>query len=147
MGMGTELPEFRLHGFDDKFKPLTEANLQASAHNEQYIRFLTLWLGKPLKGLRVLDLGCGRGELTGALRARGARAFGIEVDERFVESGKILDVLFQDELPVLSTVDREGRSIFPSEFFDLVISDQVLEHVADLEAVTAEVARVLKPGG
>ena len=42
---------------------------------------------------------------------------------------------------------QDGKIPFPSETFDLVISNQVLEHVEDLSAVLAEIHRVLKPGG
>ena len=38
-------------------------------------------------------------------------------------------------------------SISPDEHFDLVLSNQVLEHVTDPEVVIAEVFRVLRPGG
>jgi SAM-dependent methyltransferase len=50
--------------------------------------------------------------------------------------------------------NREGvrcedleRLTFPDAFFDLVITQDVLEHVADLGAVCQEIARVLKVGG
>jgi SAM-dependent methyltransferase len=42
---------------------------------------------------------------------------------------------------------HDGRIPFPPESFDLVVSNQVLEHVEDLSAVLAEIHRVLKPGG
>ena len=49
--------------------------------------------------------------------------------------------------PALSLVGAEGRSIFADGFFDAVISDQVLEHVGDLDGVAREIGRLLKPGG
>jgi ubiquinone/menaquinone biosynthesis C-methylase UbiE len=41
----------------------------------------------------------------------------------------------------------DGRLDFPDGYFDVVVSNQVLEHVPDLEAVLDEIDRVLKPGG
>lgn len=81
------------------------------------------------------------------MRKRGAQAYGIEIDGRFIECGKVLEALHQDEFPILSTVDATGKSIFPDRYFDIVLSDQVLEHVADLSSVTREIARVLRPNG
>ena len=142
------LPSFREHGYDDKFVPLTEEDCDSPpTHVAQLLDFLTTYLRRPLQGLTILDVGCGRGQLVGALRAQGVRAFGIEIDPRFVASGAVLERHHADAHPVLSTVDREGKSVFPDGYFDVVISDQVLEHVAYLSAVTAEIARVLKPGG
>ena len=40
-----------------------------------------------------------------------------------------------------------GRIPFPNGTFDLVLSNQVFEHVEDLDFVLAEIARVLKPSG
>jgi len=39
------------------------------------------------------------------------------------------------------------RTPFVTGSFDLVINNQVLEHVTDLDVVVHEIARVLKPGG
>ena len=39
------------------------------------------------------------------------------------------------------------RSLLPDAAFDFVISNEVLEHVADLDAALRETARILKPGG
>lgn len=40
-----------------------------------------------------------------------------------------------------------GRFEFADGFFDLVVSHQVFEHVAEVEPALAEIRRVLKPGG
>jgi SAM-dependent methyltransferase len=41
----------------------------------------------------------------------------------------------------------DGRLPFPDGWFDLVVNNQVMEHVEDLDAALAEIHRVLKPGG
>jgi len=142
----TELPEFRLHGYDQKFEALSEDCPPLPAHTLHYIALMDE-MTSGLEGVKILDIGCGRGELVRALRQRGARAFGIEIDPRFIESGKILNDTYVDEYPVLSVLRANGSSLFPDGYFDLVISDQVLEHVAQLDSFTAEVARVLRPRG
>lgn len=42
---------------------------------------------------------------------------------------------------------RAERLPFPDETFDVVLAGEILEHVADTEAVVAEACRVLAPGG
>jgi len=142
----TALPEFRTHGYDQKFFPLTDKNATLPAHTLHYVALIDSIIGG-LEGRKVLDMGCGRGELVNALRERGARAFGVEIDPRFVESGKLVCERYPDEYPALSVLNPDGSSIFPDEYFDLIISDQVLEHVAQLDSFAAETARLLRPGG
>ena len=51
---------------------------------------------------------------------------------------------------LLGTSIREiagGRLPFPDGSFDLVVNNQVMEHVADLDAALAEIRRVLRAGG
>ncbi|MCL5742709.1 MAG: methyltransferase domain-containing protein, partial [Acidobacteria bacterium] len=42
---------------------------------------------------------------------------------------------------------QDGRIDFPDSRFDLVVNNQVMEHVEDLNTVLGEIHRVLKPGG
>ncbi len=70
-------------------------------------------------------------------RKRVARVCGIDPDERVLENP------YLDEAQV-----AVGESIpYPDTTFDLVFSDNVLEHLLAPEVVFHEVARVLKPGG
>lgn len=98
--------------------------------------------------MTVVDWGCGRGELTLWLRQQGYRAFGIDAGVEWIENGRVL--ARRRGLPaeeVLVTFDDSYRAPFPDQSVDFVSSDQVLEHVADLEAFVRETGRVLKPGG
>jgi 2-polyprenyl-3-methyl-5-hydroxy-6-metoxy-1,4-benzoquinol methylase len=143
----TDLPEFRSHGTDKKFAELAMEDLQAAVR-QGIIDFLaTSSGGRQGTGPTVLDFGCGRGDLVGCLRREGWRAFGIDIDPAFVKSGSLLNRLFVDEYEILSTSDEDGITLFPDEFFDIIISDQVLEHVSDLDEAASEMARLLKRGG
>ena len=97
---------------------------------------------------RILDWGCGRGRLVAALRARGYEVYGVDIDPAPIDSAQALFKkrgLAPDEL--LRVLDRSARCDFPDDFFDILLSWQVIEHIEDLDAVGAEMARVLKPGG
>ncbi len=96
-------------------------------------------------GCAILDYGCGAGEVVIAGQERGLNIFGAEV---FYIGGSTRQVV--ENRGLLGTTIREikdGKLNFSDAYFDLVFSNQVLEHVEDLDAVLAEVNRVLKPGG
>jgi ubiquinone/menaquinone biosynthesis C-methylase UbiE len=98
--------------------------------------------------IRVLDLGCGRGAHVFKLRQSGYSAYGIDVDSKVISNG---EKLFNDygfnHAGIIKLVHPGSVWPFEDHFFDLVFSDQVLEHVADLDGVLAEVSRVTKIGG
>ncbi len=97
---------------------------------------------------RILDLGSGVGGFVVACRRRGLRAFGLEPD-RIGQGTKVTSVQIARRrlfMPVF--VNGVGESIpFPDECFDLVVMNQVIEHVADQSRVVREAARVVREGG
>ncbi len=98
------------------------------------------------KDLRILDWGCGRGRSVLRLRECGYQAFGLEVDPEPVENGR---ELFRrcgfDAAKLLVMLDDVER--FPDNYFHLIHSEAVLEHVRDIEQTAREMWRLLKPGG
>jgi SAM-dependent methyltransferase len=143
------LPDFRELSGDAKFQPLTAAELQDEPDGEflDFIRRCATQQSTSESGIRILDFGCGRGGTVGRLRRLGWRTFGVEIEQKFIAAGAIVNAGNGGVYPVLSVMDDGGRTIFPDGFFDSVISDQVLEHVADLGNVASEIARILRPGG
>jgi len=93
----------------------------------------------------MLDFGCGAGALVQAARAAGLDMVGADVfyggsedRVRAVQTGLLGSAIFEA---------RDGCLPFPGGSFDLVTDNQVLEHVADLDATLGELHRVLRPGG
>jgi SAM-dependent methyltransferase len=95
---------------------------------------------------RVLDFGCGEGDLVRELRREGFDAYGADV---FYEGASFewvsLGALLADGH--IRAIDRSGELPFAEDFFDAVVSHMVIEHVQDLDRAVAETHRVLKSGG
>jgi len=93
----------------------------------------------------ILDYGCGAGDVVIAGQQRGMNFFGAEVFYAGVSSRDVIE-----KKGLLGTVVKEirdGHLDFPDAFFELVVNNQVFEHVEDLDQVLAEINRVLKPSG
>jgi SAM-dependent methyltransferase len=86
----------------------------------------------------VLDLGAGAG-IVSAMNFKGlaSKVCGVDLDPRVVENP------YLDE----GRISDAGRIPFENGQFDLVFSDNVLEHLAEPVGVFREIERVLKPGG
>jgi SAM-dependent methyltransferase len=116
---------------DRTFYPEFAANWDDTLFRERIERVLT-------PAAHVLDVGAGAGIVAQMnFRGRVARICGVDLDPR-VASNRYLDegkVASADHIP------------YPDGVFDVVFSDNVLEHLAHPEQVFREVARVLKPGG
>lgn len=104
------------------------------------IAALNLYLLEGLGGL-VLDDGCGRGWQTKRIASTGRFCLvGLDIFEPDVRVAKL-----NSNCPL---VVGDGCNLpFPAETFDIVISNQVIEHVKNHERYVEEAARVLRAGG
>lgn len=90
---------------------------------------------------RVLDVGCGDGQIARALAAGGAEVTGIDPTERNLQVARERGggpVYVRGEAADLPFRDAE---------FDAVVACLVFEHIDELDSAVSEVARVLRPGG
>ena len=95
-----------------------------------------------LEGRRVLDAGCGGGLVARELAAAGAEVVG--VDRSLGSLGVARRAVRGHFRPAQGRLERLP---FAAGSFDAVVAADVLEHLPDLPAAVAELARVLAPGG
>jgi SAM-dependent methyltransferase len=119
-------------------------------HNEAYAQFLAGWDGafyakyadtlRPSEpGARVLDVGCGVGQVVARLTESGYEAYGVDVSEPNIERARKF-------CPRCQLYD--GRKLpFSDAFFASVGALNVLEHVDEPEAFIKELVRVVALGG
>ena len=98
-------------------------------------------------GARVLDVGCGTGEITSRLAARfpGASFVGVDLEEPHLERARRLCAPFGDR--VRFQVADALQLPFEDGQFDLAVSRHVLQAVPDAPKVLSEMARVTRSGG
>lgn len=97
----------------------------------------------PRPGLRVLELGCGNGEMVHSMRNRGLEAFGCDLEYKAGEHTKAFH-----EAGWINRITLDPyRLPFEDASFDLVVSVSVLEHVMNVPETVDELARITRPGG
>lgn len=111
---------------------------------------LAAHLGPP--PARMLDVGCGTGVLVEALRTRGYDARGVDVSSRLIETGKARMAARPDSNRfnnILYSENFMNSRLFSAESFDLVYSNDVMEHLHPDEAedFLRKAYDLLRPGG
>lgn len=93
------------------------------------------------QGARVLDLGCGTGEVLAYLRDRKAcSGYGIELDDAN------LHACVQRGVNVIQLNLEEGLALFEDRSFDVVLQLDTLQHLRNTETMLKETARVGRIG-
>jgi polyprenyldihydroxybenzoate methyltransferase/3-demethylubiquinol 3-O-methyltransferase len=105
-------------------------------------------INKPdvLKGLNILEVGCGAGILTEALAKLEANVTGLEPSTDLLEAarehlkGQSLNIEYSSELIEEHSINNAGK-------YDVVIASEVVEHVPNQRLFLTEMAKCLKPNG
>ncbi len=117
-----------------KFRGLIERLVRIVG--ERHIGFLSRSL-RP--GARILDVGCGRGVILGALADRGYEVHGVE---RSAEAARGADPRAKVRI-----APRLADAAFDAGHFDEIVIWHVLEHLAEPRETLLEAHRILRPGG
>lgn len=113
---------------DDFYQPGIPA--KPGEHYRAFVRF-----ARRHAGSSVLDLGCGFGAYSNALAEEGLNCVGCDIN---------LDYLRTARKQGLPAVNADSALPFNDGSFDTVLIFEVLEHVADVERLLAEVFRVAR---
>ena len=128
---------------------MTERNLEKAAlrgepsyvwraGQQRRLEMIVRAAGERLRG-QILENGCGVGMYVAHLAPFNGKIFGLEFDfERAAEAGS--------RSPCIINAASEYLP-YPDSTFDLILSHEVLEHVADDVLAAREMVRVLIPGG
>ena len=98
-------------------------------------------------GMKVLDVGCGRGEILRHVTKLGARAYGVDYAEVAV---KLSREATRDEPTPIGVYRTDAKRLpYPNGTFDRILMFDVVEHLFpwELDASLKDIQRVLKPQG
>ncbi|RFZ52423.1 Ubiquinone biosynthesis O-methyltransferase [Mycobacterium marinum] len=132
----TESEEYARQYFDE----------QAESNKEYWRRFGVVpdWAGK-----RVLDVGCGHGALSIDIAQAGASVLGVDLDEgRVAFANRNLAQRFPELADRVRFRAVDVRSLPVDEPFDVIVSKDTFEHVADVASLLRALGeRLTRPGG
>ena len=126
-----------------KFKPLHKFNpIRISYIKENIINSLKLPIkDKPLKDIKILDIGCGGGLLSEPMCRLGAKVFGIDASEKNINIAKLhakknnLEINYKCSSPENFKTENE---------FDVILNMEIVEHVEDVDFFLKSCSKLLK---
>ncbi|MBS9393202.1 MAG: class I SAM-dependent methyltransferase [Dolichospermum sp. LBC05a] len=97
-------------------------------------------------GKRVLEIGCGGGNVLYNIRNQFDEIYGVELSS--VRANKLQTKFKRLDIKGTIVVENVENGLqFPDNFFDTIIWADVIEHVVDLWVVMTEIQRILAPKG
>ena len=94
-------------------------------------------------GQRALDVGCGTGTISLALAKRGATTVGVDASDPYLDGARRL----RSHPNVTYEHGDACRLDYPTASFDACVSTLVIDVIAEVEQMAAEMRRVTRPGG
>jgi len=132
-----------------KDKLVKFSNIENASKYSHILKILNL-ITDGNKDIKILDFGCGGGvpltllQMSGYKNTYGADLNTLNINK--IKKQKSLTNLFSFSEKTFSEI-LNGRTIFDDNFFDIIISNQVLEHVNDFDQYYLELTRVLNKNG
>ena len=117
--------------YDEKSHPL-------NTYPSKLIKYLFGSYGMS-KGQKILEPGCGRGEFLDAYRRLGLECYGLDLSP---SAGGFLEGIEVKQ----ANIEKEALP-YDDNYFDIVYSKSLMEHLHHPDKYLSEVFRILKPGG
>ena len=99
---------------------------------------------QPLKGLRILDIGCGGGLLSEPMAKLGAEVTGIDASYKNIEVAK--HHLKKSKLKI-KYYNASPENLKIKTKFDIILNMEIVEHVDDVELFIKESSKFLRKSG
>ena len=132
---------------EGKFKPLHRFNpiriehiLELCSNNFGF----DLKNNKPLKNLKILDIGCGGGLISEPMARLGAEVTGIDASSKNIEIAKIHSKKSNLNIKYLNC---SPEKMSDKNKFDIVLNLEVVEHVENLDLYLQSCSKLIKSGG
>ena len=129
-----------------KFKPLHKFNpIRIQYIKDNLVSDFNIKLSdKPLKNIKILDIGCGGGLLSEPMCRLGAKVLGIDASKKNIEVAKFHAK--QNNLKINYKV-ASPEILKIKEKFDVILNMEIVEHVEDLDFFIKESSKLLKKNG
>jgi len=123
---------------ESEFRPLHQINPLRLGWIDQLV---------PVKGKRVLDVGCGGGILADAMARKGADVLGIDLATKALKVAQLHALEANTQGVAYREVSAEELAEEQPASFDVVTCMEMLEHVPDPSSVVRACSTLVKPGG
>jgi 2-polyprenyl-6-hydroxyphenyl methylase / 3-demethylubiquinone-9 3-methyltransferase len=129
-----------------KFKPLHKFNpIRISYIKDNIINSFKLKKQeKPLKNLKILDIGCGGGLLSEPMCRLGADVTGIDASKKNIQVAKLHAKKSNLKIKYISTSPENFKTNIK---FDVILNMEIIEHVEDVSFFLKSCSSLLKKGG
>ena len=131
---------------DGKFKPLHKFNpIRITYIRDSIINIFKIKnKEKPLKSLKILDIGCGGGLLSEPMQRLGAEVVGIDASNKNIEVAKLHAKKNKLNIKYFCTSPENFET---KQKFDVILNMEIIEHVEDVDFFLKSCSKLLKKDG
>jgi SAM-dependent methyltransferase len=105
-----------------------------------------LGLAGDVRGMRLLDVACGQGRVARELAAGGARVTGLDISTALLAKARVYEAARPLGIDYVHC-DVTAAGVLDGQAFEGAVCNYGLSDIDDLDAVLANVARLVRPGG